>query len=75
MTCWSSVDGKRVSNFAELESQNRYHHRTGKEVKIGLLRKGKPLEVSVILDDSEGADHQSGKPDHFQLGRNPEQRQ
>lgn len=48
-----SVDGKRVSSFAELRAKIGTTA-PGKEVKIGLLRKGKPLEVSVILDDSEG---------------------
>ena len=48
-----SVDGKRVGSFAELRAKVGTTP-PGKEVKIGLLRKGAALDVSVILDNSEG---------------------
>ncbi|PHM71371.1 serine endoprotease DegQ [Xenorhabdus kozodoii] len=48
-----SFDGKKVNSFAELRAKVGTTA-PGKEVKIGLLRKGKPLEVTVILDNSDG---------------------
>ncbi|OTA19298.1 serine endoprotease [Xenorhabdus beddingii] len=48
-----SFDGKRINSFAELRAKIGTTV-PGKDVKIGLLRKGKPLEVSVTLDNSDG---------------------
>jgi serine protease DegQ len=49
-----SVDGKSVSSFAELRAKVGTTA-PGKTIKVGLLRDGKPQEVSVTLDNSEGA--------------------
>ncbi|MDC9615048.1 Do family serine endopeptidase [Xenorhabdus khoisanae] len=48
-----SFDGKKINSFAELRAKIGTTV-PGKDVKIGLLRKGKPLEVTVILDNSDG---------------------
>ncbi|OKP03423.1 Do family serine endopeptidase [Xenorhabdus eapokensis] len=48
-----SFDGKKINSFAELRAKIGTTA-PGKEVKIGLLRKGRPLEVTVILDNSDG---------------------
>ncbi|MEQ1974313.1 Do family serine endopeptidase [Xenorhabdus sp. SGI240] len=47
-----SFDGKKINSFAELRAKVGTTA-PGKEVTIGLLRKGKPLEVTVILDNSD----------------------
>ncbi|CDG22929.1 Protease degQ [Xenorhabdus poinarii G6] len=47
-----SFDGRKINSFAELRAKIGTTA-PGKEVKIGLLRKGQPLEVSVTLDNSE----------------------
>ncbi|MBJ2067179.1 serine endoprotease DegQ [Serratia odorifera] len=49
-----SVDGKPVSSFAELRAKVGTTA-PGKTIKVGLLRDGKPQEVSVTLDNSETA--------------------
>ena len=49
-----SVDGKPVSSFAELRAKGGTTA-PGKTLKVGLLRDGKPQEVSVTLDNSESA--------------------
>ena len=49
-----SVDGKPVSSFAELRAKVGTTA-PGKTLKVGLLRDGKPQEVSVTLDNSESA--------------------
>ncbi|MDC9589216.1 Do family serine endopeptidase [Xenorhabdus sp. XENO-10] len=48
-----SFDGKKMNSFAELRAKIGTTA-VGKEVRIGLLRKGKPLEVTVALDNSDG---------------------
>ncbi|MBI6549212.1 serine endoprotease DegQ [Xenorhabdus lircayensis] len=58
-----SFDGKRISSFAELRAKIGTTV-PGKEVKIGLLRKGKPLEVTVTLDNS---DDQSTKAEKLSI--------
>ncbi|MTD27906.1 serine endoprotease DegQ [Erwinia sorbitola] len=47
----TSVDGKTIANFAELRVRIGTTP-PGQEVKVGLLREGKPLTVSVKLDNS-----------------------
>ncbi|WP_237386556.1 serine endoprotease DegQ [Xenorhabdus sp. Sc-CR9] len=47
-----SFDGKKINSFAELRAKIGTTA-PGKEVKIGLLRKGRPLEVTVTLDNNE----------------------
>lgn len=49
-----SVDGKPVNSFAELRAKVGTTA-PGKTLKVGLLRDGKPQEVSVTLDNSESA--------------------
>ena len=49
-----SVDGKQVNSFAELRAKVGTTA-PGKTLKVGLLRDGKPQEVSVTLDNSESA--------------------
>lgn len=48
-----SFDGKKINSFAELRAKIGTTV-PGKDVKIGLLRKGKPLEVTVTLDNNDG---------------------
>ncbi|PHM46998.1 serine endoprotease DegQ [Xenorhabdus miraniensis] len=48
-----SFDGKKINSFAELRAKIGTTV-PGKAIKIGLLRKGKPLEVTVTLDNSDG---------------------
>ncbi|SFU40081.1 Do family serine endopeptidase [Xenorhabdus koppenhoeferi] len=47
-----SFESKKISSFAELRAKIGTTA-PGKEVKIGLLRKGRPLEVTVTLDNNE----------------------
>lgn len=49
-----SVNGKPISSFAELRAKVGTTA-PGKIIKVGLLRGGKPQEVSVTLDNSESA--------------------
>ena len=46
-----SVDGKPITSFAELRVKIGTTA-PGKAVKLGLLRNGKPVDVTVTLDDS-----------------------
>ncbi|WP_435433511.1 PDZ domain-containing protein [Yersinia enterocolitica] len=46
-----SVDGKPISSFAELRAKVGTTG-PGKAIKVGLLRDGKPLEVTVTLENS-----------------------
>ncbi len=46
-----SIEGKPITSFAELRVKIGTTA-PGKAVKIGLLRNGKPLDVTVTLDDS-----------------------
>ncbi|CDL82414.1 serine endoprotease DegQ [Xenorhabdus szentirmaii] len=55
-----SFDGKKIGSFAELRAKIGTTV-PGKEIKIGLLRKGKPIEVSVVLDNSEESSTQAEK--------------
>lgn len=47
----TSLDGKPINSFAELRAKIGTTA-PGKTVKIGLLREGKPLELSVVLDNN-----------------------
>ncbi len=47
----TSVDGKNITNFAELRVKIGTTP-PGQEVKVGLLRDGKPVTVTVKLDNS-----------------------
>ncbi|MCG8156110.1 serine endoprotease DegQ [Brenneria goodwinii] len=47
----TSLDGKPISSFAELRAKVGTTA-PGKTVKVGLLRDGKQMEVSVVLDNS-----------------------
>ncbi|MDX7988579.1 Do family serine endopeptidase [Xenorhabdus sp. 12] len=48
-----SFDGKKIGSFAELRAKVGTTT-PGKEIKIGLLRNGKPITVSVTLDNNDG---------------------
>ncbi|MGL9751074.1 MAG: serine endoprotease DegQ [Symbiopectobacterium sp.] len=50
----TSLDGKPINSFAELRAKIGTTA-PGKTVKIGLLREGKPLEFSVVLDNNTSA--------------------
>ncbi|WP_291972217.1 serine endoprotease DegQ [Candidatus Symbiopectobacterium sp.] len=50
----TSLDGKPINSFAELRAKIGTTA-PGKTVKIGLLREGKPLELSVVLDNNSSA--------------------
>ncbi|MCW2479444.1 serine endoprotease DegQ [Candidatus Symbiopectobacterium sp. NZEC135] len=50
----TSLDGKPINSFAELRAKIGTTA-PGKTVKIGLLREGKPLELSVVLDNNTSA--------------------
>ncbi|MGK2888585.1 MAG: serine endoprotease DegQ [Candidatus Malihini olakiniferum] len=47
----TSLEGKPINSFAELRAKIGTTA-PGKKVKIGLLREGKPLELSVTLDNN-----------------------
>ncbi|KEY59955.1 periplasmic pH-dependent serine endoprotease DegQ [Serratia sp. DD3] len=49
-----SLDGKPISSFAELRAKVGTTA-PGTSVKVGLLREGKSMELSVTLDNSESA--------------------
>ncbi|MBD2810107.1 Do family serine endopeptidase [Xenorhabdus sp. Vera] len=55
-----SFDGKKINSFAELRAKIGTTA-PGKEVKIGLLRKGRPLEVTVTLDNNEDSSTKAEK--------------
>ncbi|MFP3019324.1 MAG: Do family serine endopeptidase [Arsenophonus sp.] len=46
-----SINKKYINSFAELRAKIGTSE-IGKKISIGLLRKGKPMEVNVILEDS-----------------------
>ncbi|CDG95481.1 serine endoprotease DegQ [Xenorhabdus bovienii] len=46
-----SVDGKKITSFAELRAKVGTTA-PGKAIKIGLLRKGRPMEVTVTLENN-----------------------
>lgn len=50
----TSLDGKPINSFAELRAKIGTTA-PGKTVKIDLLREGKPLELSVVLDNNTSA--------------------
>ncbi|MBG6246455.1 serine endoprotease DegQ [Candidatus Symbiopectobacterium sp. 'North America'] len=50
----TSLDSKPINSFAELRAKIGTTA-PGKTVKIGLLREGKPLELSVVLDNNTSA--------------------
>ncbi|MGX8941029.1 serine endoprotease DegQ [Symbiopectobacterium sp. Eva_TO] len=50
----TSLDGKPINSFAELRAKIGTTA-PGKTVKIGLLREGKLLELSVVLDNNTSA--------------------
>lgn len=50
----TSLEGKPINSFAELRAKIGTTA-PGKTVKIGLLREGKPLELSVVLDNNTSA--------------------
>ncbi|MGL9734407.1 MAG: serine endoprotease DegQ [Symbiopectobacterium sp.] len=50
----TSLDGKPINSFAELRAKIGTTA-PGKTVKIGLLREGKPLKFSVVLDNNTSA--------------------
>ncbi|QBY45323.1 Periplasmic pH-dependent serine endoprotease DegQ [Arsenophonus nasoniae] len=47
-----SINNKYINSFAELRAKIGTSE-IGKQITIGLLRKGKPMEVKVTLEDSE----------------------
>lgn len=47
-----SVDGKRINSFAELRAKIGTSQ-VGKEITIGAIRSGKPMEVKVVLENDE----------------------
>lgn len=47
-----SIDGKPINSFAELRAKVGTTA-PGKTIKVGLLREGKPMDLSVTLDSSE----------------------
>ncbi|WP_121785008.1 Do family serine endopeptidase, partial [Pseudomonas aeruginosa] len=48
-----SVDGKRINSFAELRAKVGTTP-PGKEIAIGLIRQGKPMDVKVTLEKQSG---------------------
>lgn len=48
-----SVDGKRINSFAELRAKVGTTP-PGKEITIGLIRQGKPMDVKVTLEKQSG---------------------
>lgn len=62
-----SVDGKRINSFAELRAKIGTSQ-IGKEITIGLIRSGKPMEVKVVLDNDEGSATKAEKLSESLLG-------
>lgn len=62
-----SVDGKRINSFAELRAKIGTSQ-IGKEITIGLIRSGKPMEVKVVLEDDEGSATKAEKLSESLLG-------
>lgn len=50
----TSLDGKPINSFTQLRAKIGTTA-SGKTVKIGLLREGKPLELAVVLDNNTSA--------------------
>ncbi|HGJ5876847.1 MAG TPA: Do family serine endopeptidase [Arsenophonus sp.] len=49
-----TINGKYINSFAELRAKIGTSE-IGKKITIGLLRKGKPMEISVTLEDSNSS--------------------
>ena len=62
-----SVDGKRISSFAELRAKIGTSE-IGKEITLGLLRGGKPMDVKVVLENTEGNSTKAEKLSESLLG-------
>ena len=62
-----SVDGKRINSFAELRAKIGTSQ-LGKEITLGLIRSGKPMEVKVVLDSDEGSATKAEKLSESLLG-------
>lgn len=62
-----SVDGKRINSFAELRAKIGTSQ-IGKEITIGLIRSGKPLDVKVVLENDEGETTKAEKLSESLLG-------
>ncbi len=62
-----SVDGKRISSFAELRAKIGTSE-IGKEITLGLLRNGKPMDVKVVLENTEGNSTKAEKLTESLLG-------
>ncbi|MEY1579803.1 Do family serine endopeptidase [Providencia manganoxydans] len=62
-----SVDGKRINSFAELRAKIGTSQ-IGKEITIGLIRSGKPLDVKVVLENDEGEATKAEKLSESLLG-------
>ncbi|QIC17171.1 Do family serine endopeptidase [Providencia vermicola] len=62
-----SVDGKRINSFAELRAKIGTSQ-IGKEITIGLIRSGKPMDVKVVLENNEGEATKAEKLSESLLG-------
>ena len=62
-----SVDGKRINSFAELRAKIGTSQ-IGKEITIGLIRSGKPMDVKVVLENNEGSATKAEKLSESLLG-------
>lgn len=62
-----SVDGKRINSFAELRAKIGTSQ-IGKEITIGLIRSGKPIDVKVVLENDEGEATKAEKLSESLLG-------
>lgn len=62
-----SVDGKRINSFAELRAKIGTSQ-LGKEITLGLIRSGKPMEVKVVLESDEGSATNAEKLSESLLG-------
>ncbi|EPL6453722.1 MULTISPECIES: Do family serine endopeptidase [Providencia] len=62
-----SVDGKRINSFAELRAKIGTSQ-IGKEITIGLIRSGKPMDVKVVLENDEGSATRAEKLSESLLG-------
>ncbi|EKT59642.1 Do family serine endopeptidase [Providencia burhodogranariea] len=62
-----SVDGKPLNSFAELRAKIGTSQ-IGKEITIGLIRSGKPLDVKVVLENDEGEATRAEKLSEYLLG-------
>ncbi|EMU8998363.1 Do family serine endopeptidase [Providencia rettgeri] len=62
-----SVDGKRINSFAELRAKIGTSQ-IGKEITIGLIRSGKPIDVKVVLENDEGTATKAEKLSESLLG-------